>query len=145
MNLPPPPTRAHANPEALFAREMLRALGQLPDVAIYNNEVGRGYTGNVRAHLAQAFASRADIATIIDGILVRHRITYGMGVGSPDYAAFVGGVGLLIETKSHRGVLSDAQVTWHEAARSRGVRVIVPRDVDTVLRTVEVVRGGGVP
>jgi len=143
--LPPAPTRARRAPEALFAREMLHAIGQLPDVAMYPNESGAGYTGSVAADLARELARWPEAVRVAASVLARHRIRWGMGVGSPDNFGAVAGYALGIETKSMRGVLSPAQVDWHAAARARGVRVIVPRTVEEVLRAIEVVRGGGVP
>lgn len=56
VNLPPRTAKLpHGRPEAVLGRDMLRALGSIPDVAMYNNESGRGYTGSLaRAQIGRA-------------------------------------------------------------------------------------------
>jgi len=66
----------------------------------------------------------------------RHRLTYGLGVGSPDLVgignggAFVGG-----ELKDpDGGRLRREQAIWHAAARERGATVGVWRSIDDARR-----------
>jgi hypothetical protein len=53
----------------------------------------------------------------VDAVLTRHRVRYGLGVGSPDLFGAVRGVMFGIELKSERGRLSAGQRQWHAAAR----------------------------
>lgn len=117
-------------PEAELERRVLVTLSPMPDVLVLKNEVGQGFTGNLARRLCRECRDLA----------FRHRITYGLGVGSPDLFAVVGGVALGLELKSVTGVLSDEQKRWHAAARLRGVRVEEIRSVEDAVRAVEACR-----
>ncbi len=129
-------------PEARLEREILKAIGRIPDLAIHRNEVGSGYTGNVYGALMKVMPR--DEFEVVRQVLVRHRITYGLGVGSPDLVGALGGRFIGLELKSDTGRLSDEQVQWHTAARRRGVAVFEVRSVEDAVAALERCRKGGV-
>jgi hypothetical protein len=112
-------------PEAALERAVLARVGalqraDLPSLVVYKNEVGAGFTGNA-AHLC---CDRCRV------VLQRHRITYGLGTGSPDLVGAVDGRAFGLELKSPTGRTRPEQDAWHEAARRRGVPVAVVRTVE---------------
>ena len=114
-----------ARPEAALERAVLRRIAELqrsdlPTLTVFRNEVGKGFTGNVRALCCDR----------CQGILDRHRITYGLGVGSPDLVGAVDGRAFGLELKSPTGRTRPEQIQWHDAARARGVAVAVVRTVE---------------
>ena len=114
-----------ARPEAALERAVLRRIAELqrsdlPTLTVFRNEVGKGFTGNVRALCCDR----------CQGILDRHRITYGLGVGSPDLVGAIDGRAFGLELKSPTGRVRPEQVAWAEAARRRGVPVAVVRTVE---------------
>ena len=114
-----------ARPEAALERAVLRRVGELqrtdlPSLIVYRNEVGKGFTGNARALCCERCR----------GILDRHRIAWGLGVGSPDLVGAVDGRAFGLELKSPTGRVRPEQVAWAEAARRRGVPVAVVRSVE---------------
>jgi len=118
-------------PEARLEVDILLELGGDPRVALYHNEVGRGYYGNVRPQLVSALEPWPEAKRRALAILQRSRVVYGLGVGSPDLVcigvggAFVGG-----ELKSATGRSSPEQIAWATAARARGARVDVWRSIE---------------
>lgn len=114
-----------ARPEALLERAVLARVGalqraELPSLVVYRNEVGAGFTGNV-AHLVCADCR---------SLLSRHRITYGLGVGSPDLVGAVNGHAFGLELKSPTGRARPEQLAWRDAAIRRGVHVAIVRTVE---------------
>ena len=57
--------------------------------------------------------------------------------GQPDRVLFVDGLGLGVELKAPRGVLSEDQRRVHAAWAAQGTPVVVPRSVDELLRAIE--------
>lgn len=115
-------------PEAQVEREVLRAVGTIPDVLLLRNEVGQGHPAAVRFALQEALApfGPAVVATALS-VLARHTIRWGLGVGSPDLVGSVGGRAGGLELKAADGVVSDEQRRFHAAARRRGAFVAVVR------------------
>jgi hypothetical protein len=114
-------------PEARLEREILRATGrEFPGLLVCKNEVGLGFRGALKGDLCPACAEASK----------RHRIAYGLGVGSPDLVAVPGGAFLGVELKTEAGRLSEDQERWHAAARAKGVDVIVVRSVEQWLDEV---------
>lgn len=130
------PITRPANPEALFERALLRHIGELqrstyPNLIVLKNECGVGYHGRVRdavrAALAPFGAAAQDAAA---AAMVRCRVAFGLGVGSPDLVGAVNGRVLAVELKSDRGRLSPEQLQWHAAAERRGVAVGTARTLE---------------
>jgi hypothetical protein len=114
-----------ARPEALLERAVLARVGalqrtDLPSRVAYKNEVGAGFTGNA-AHLC---CDRCRV------VLQRHRIVYGLGVGSPDLVGAVDGRAFGLELKSPTGRVRPEQLAWRDAAIRRGVHVAIVRTVE---------------
>ena len=112
------------------------------DVLLCPNEVGKGYTGD----LARALEAALPPATweVVRVVMQRHRVSYGLGVGSPDLALWVSGRSALVELKTETGELSEDQERWHAAARARGVRIDVVRSLPEMADVVtELRRAGG--
>lgn len=129
--------RERDRPEARLERELLRALGrELPGVLAMKNEVGVGYRGALKVALERALDGYTSKAIAME-VLKRHRITYGLGVGSTDLvivtpqSAFLG-----VELKTEAGRLSPEQERWHDAARAKGADIIVVRSVEQGLAEV---------
>lgn len=121
-------------PEARLEREILRELGREADVLLLKNEVGSGFVGALYRQLCAGCRELSH----------RHRITYGLGVGSPDILALVGpdGRAVGLELKSETGRTSDDQATWHAAAlRRAGLVTHEIRSVDDARRALERARG----
>ena len=125
--------------EARLQREILLALGREADVLVHPNPVGQGYHGAARPALEQEFerVMRTFGAVVVRtarevtaSVLMRHRVTYGLGVGSPDLVGAIAGTFVGLELKSDTGRISPEQTQWHAAARARGALVEVVRSVD---------------
>jgi len=117
------PELARSRPEARLEREILAAVGAMPDVLALKNEVGLGYRRALKEHLCPSCSVAAE----------RHVIRFGMGAGSPDLILSVAGHFLGLELKSARGRASAEQSRWHEAARARGANVAVVADLASAL------------
>jgi len=122
-----------ARPEAALERAVLARVGalqraDLPSLTIFRNEVGSGHTGNVGPLLARELCPhcRATAARV----LTTNRITYGLGVGSPDLVGAVDGRAFGLELKSPTGRVRPEQLAWCEAAIRRGVHVAIVRTVE---------------
>jgi hypothetical protein len=130
--------------EASLELEVLAAVGRVPDVALYKNETGQGFTGALErellARLGPGLTPRQQ-ATLL-AVLNRHRIRWGLGEGSPDLVGGVGGRFAGIELKSATGTLEESQRRWHGAARGRGLAVMRCRSVAEVKAAIERVRKG---
>jgi hypothetical protein len=124
--------------EAELERLVLRALGQHPRALLLKNEVGLGYRGALLHALRTAIApfGREAQAAAVDATQ-RHRITYGLGVGSPDLVGAISGRAVGLELKTAIGVVSPEQERWHAAARRRGTSVWVVRSVGEAVEAVE--------
>ncbi|MEJ7728196.1 MAG: hypothetical protein WKG00_03190 [Polyangiaceae bacterium] len=123
---------------------MLLALGRYPGILLARNEVGQGYTGDLLFALQKAlrpFGRPAMEAAV--AATQRHRIVYGLGVGSPDLVGAVEGRAFGLELKTEVGVVSDVQSRWHSAASRRGLHVEVVRRVEDALAAVDRCRAGG--
>jgi hypothetical protein len=125
-----------------------------PDIDIMKNEVGSGHPGTVafaiRDALAVALAPFGSAAikaaqAAVSQALFRHRIVWGLGVGSPDLVGSVGGRWCGLELKrEHGGVVSEVQEQWHNAARKRSCFVTVIRTVEEVAPALDRCRRGEV-
>lgn len=129
--------------EATLERNILRALGRDPDLALYRNEVGKGFYGCVLPILRVRLGRwHLEAWRIVQETLTRNRVTYGLSTGSPDLVGICRGtdgrgtfVGLELKTDSGR--VSDEQQTWHAAARSRGGVIEVVRSVEEAREVIE--------
>lgn len=135
-------------PEARLERAILQELGREPDVLLLKNEVGQGYYGTIYPQIQKALARWPEARRAVEEILVRNRLTYGLGVGSPDLLALVRlshsdiCVATGLELKSERGALRESQERWHAAARARvGFRTSETRSVEDARHAVERARG----
>ncbi len=79
---------------------------------------------------------------VVRSILGRHRIAFGLGVGSPDLVGSLEGRALGLELKAPGGHLSPEQERWHAAARRRGVAVFTVRSVEEARMAIERARRG---
>ena len=116
-------------PEARLEAEVLLALGRDPAVAVYKNEVGAGYYGNVLPQIRQLLRGTPHLRPV-EQILYRSRLVYGLGVGSPDLVGIGRGgrfVGLELKVDH---IVTPEQLQWHEAARARGAKVEIVRSVE---------------
>jgi hypothetical protein len=134
-----------SRPEAIFERELLRAAGKVPDLLILKNEVGVGYRGSLRNALESVLTPFGrEVVEAAEAVLQRHRITYGLGVGSPDLALVIGpqrrAAGL--ELKAGDNDLSDEQRRYHAAAHRRGVPCGVASTIDEAFDFFERARKG---
>lgn len=132
----------NCDPEAEVERRILRSVGRSPGVLLLKNEVGQGYAASVRWALQQAlkFYGPAVIASA-EAALLRHRLTWGLGVGSPDLVGAVDGRAFCLEVKAEDGVVAPHQETWHAAARRLGVHVEVARSEDEAAAAIARCRG----
>ena len=138
--------------EARLERLTLLEVGRLQrralarDIDIQKNEVGQGFTADTRFALRVALAPFGPQAiAAAEQVLHRHRIVWGLGVGSPDLVGSVAGRWCGLELKrEHGGVVSPAQEQWHSAARARGCFVAVIRTVEEVAPALDRCRAGGV-
>lgn len=132
-------------PESQVEREVLRAVGTIPDALLLRNEVGQGHPAAVRHALQHALApfGPAVVATALS-VLQRHTIRWGLGVGSPDLVGSVAGRAGGLELKAPDGHTSPDQERWHTAARRRGAFVAVVHSADEAQAAVERWRKGEV-
>lgn len=122
-------------PEARLEADILLALGQDPHVALYRNEIGQGYYGTILPQLRALLKHTSWMEPVLE-VLHRNRVTYGLGIGSPDLVGIGKGgrfVGLELKagTQPSRG-----QVQWHAAALSRGARIAIVRSVEDAWEVV---------
>lgn len=128
--------------EARLERDIRNHFGgpDYPDVLLCPNEVGKGYTGDLARALQASLPPAA--WTVVQAVMQRHRVSYGLGVGSPDLALWVSGRSSLVELKTDTGRLSEDQERWHAAAGRRGVRIDVVRSVAAMEAVVAELRRG---
>ena len=130
--------------EARLERDIRNTFGgpEYRDVLLCPNEVGKGYTGDLARALEAALPPAT--WTAVQAIMNRHRVSYGLGVGSPDLALWVSGRSALVELKTDIGTLSEDQERWYAAAEKRGVRIDVVRSLSEMADVVtELRRAGG--
>lgn len=126
--------------ELRIQSEVMRAIGGLPNVRIFRNQVGVGWVGQVVAEnrrLQTVTLNRA------------YRVTMGLAVGSADLIGFrrriitpddVGkefGQFLSVEVKSPGGVLSAEQQNWLTRVNQWGGIAFVtrsPEDATNILK-----------
>lgn len=134
--------------EAILERLILRDLGLTPDLMLCTNEVGEGHPGSVRRILEEALgkalsrypSARTIAVNVLHDVLNKNRITWGLGVGSPDLVGCVGGRFIGLELKSETGRVRPEQGDWHEGARRSGALIEVVRSVDEARAVVEKAR-----
>lgn len=107
-----------AHPESILQAQVVAALGALPGVVVWRNNVGSA----VSAAAGQ-------------------RVAYGVGgPGAPDLLCEVCRAGvwvaLWLEVKTPTGRLRPDQVRWHDAARGAGRHVAIVRSVHDALDAV---------
>ena len=132
--------------EAALEREILLKFGQLDDVAIYKNEIGQGFYGALGPVLLGACSPYGpEHVAEVKAILYRHRVTYGLAVGSPDLVSIVGPHGRFAaaELKSTTGVLRSEQRDWLKRARELGAAVGEIRSVSDFERLIAAARSTG--
>lgn len=110
-------------PETILRKKIEAALGALPGVIVWRNEVGSAIQPSGA------------------------RVAYGVGgVGAPDLLVEVQGADgrwacLWLEVKTPDGALRPEQRTWHEAAHRLGRHVFVVRSVADAVAAVAAVAG----
>ena len=121
----PPKKSTRSNPEAMLQARIMAALGMLPGVTVWRNNVGTAvYEGGAR-------------------------VEYGVGgKGAPDLLCEVSHgaypVALWLEVKTPEGTVEDHQRRWHTAARRGGRNVAVVRSIEDARAAVaEVLLSGG--
>ena len=115
--------------EIILRRQILLALGSMPDVLVMVNEA------NAVTKMALLVKDKKAAA---QAVLPEER--FGLGRGSPDLVVGVRGRVLFRELKTEDGRLSPEQIEWHAQARLRGLDVGVWRSVE---QAVEEVRRAG--
>lgn len=127
-------------PEALLERQVLKALGRDPALALFKNECGEGFYGTAR-HQILALPRTHGTVQLVDvlGALDRNRVHFGLHVGSADLVAvarveitpqMVGrsiGRFVSIELKSATGRVGEAQQAWIDRMRELGATAGVAR------------------
>lgn len=119
------------NPEAALTADLLLELGAVDGLSLFKNPVGKGYYGNVRP-LLEALEKKG-AGALVGGwreVLYRHRVTYGLGDGSPDLVGHYRGLFLPWELKSKTGRLRKDQREWHAAELAKGAAPEIIRSVD---------------
>lgn len=124
-------------PEARLERDVLLASRDYPNLLLLKNEVGQGYYKRVKDALRSALDRHPEAWRIVEETLNRHRLTFGLGVGSPDLVGSLAGRALGLELKSESGRLTADQQRWLQAAQRRGALVGAPRSVDNFRRLIE--------
>lgn len=104
-----------AGEEARLQNQILLALGALPGVAVWRNNVGQAIERG-------------------------RRVRYGLAVGSADLIACVDGRFCAIEVKTPTGRVRPEQKRWLEAVRKIGGVAVVARSVGDALEAVRVCR-----
>lgn len=130
-------TAPRRRPEKHLERQVLRAVGRHPDLLVAVNTVGVMYRPAALFALQAALApfGQAAVRTAVDA-LSRHRVTVGLGTGSPDLVGCYRGRAFGWELKTEVGRLSDDQERWHAAARRRGLLVEVVRSPGDALEAL---------
>ncbi len=118
--------------EIILRRQVLLALGAMPDVLVMVNEA------NAVTKLSRLIEDKKAAA---QAVLPEER--FGLGRGSPDLVVGVRGRVLFRELKTEDGRLSPEQIEWHAQARMRGLDVEVWRSVEEALADVERARTAG--
>jgi hypothetical protein len=114
-------TRRPRRPEDQLQDAVDAAVGALPGIVL------------LRTHHVGLFAP----VRYRDGVITYGTPTYIGDKGQPDRVLFVDGLGLGVELKAPRGVLSEDQRRVHAAWAAQGTPVVVPRSVDELLRAIE--------
>jgi hypothetical protein len=126
--------------ESDLLRMTLAALGARPDVRLFRNHVGAGWTGRA------VTSSRREIVMIANA----QRCTFGLAPGSSDLIGWrsieitpdmVGqrvAVFVAIETKSPRGRLTPEQRAFLDTAKKMGALAGVARSVNEATTIMEV-------
>ena len=87
----------------------------------------------LEAQLERVFRSR--VRMVLGGMVIKMAPTT---VGVPDRLVLLPGGGLiLVELKTEKGKLSDAQREWHLRARRLGTKVVVLRGLEQIQTWVE--------
>jgi len=127
-------------PEARLERDVLLEFGADPTLALYRNEVGQGYYGCIRSLLCdpvRGVLAGSPLLKPVQHVLYRNRVTYGLGVGSTDLVGIQAPIGRFLGFELKAGSeTSPEQLTWHEAARSRGALIEVVRSVDEMRKVL---------
>ena len=115
--------------EIILRRQVLLALGSMPDVLVMVNEA------NAVTKMALLVKDKKAAA---QAVLPEER--FGLGRGSPDLVVGVRGRVLFRELKTEDGRLSPEQIEWHAQARLRGLDVDVWRSVEQAVEEVRACR-----
>lgn len=119
-----------AQEEKRIQRAILRAIGAMPDVLVFENPTGVGYNGSLGPRLC--FECKP--------IARQHRISYGLCVGSSDLVGCVGGKALWMEVKTAVGKQREEQERFEAAVRARGSEYFLVRSVDDAVEAVRLLR-----
>lgn len=122
--------------ERTIQSDALVALSRIPDVWVHPNPVGHGYTHRLGPALDKALEHLPIARGIAEQTLLRFRLEYGLGDGSPDLIVSAGGLFLGLEMKSAEGRLRESQKIWRRMADGRSVPYATARSVDEALDAV---------
>lgn len=138
VRLPPRPPRKNTGSDLVtLVRD---AANKMPGVVLARNNTGttgRACAGCVRV-MCRACAQR-----------LARPIAYGLGKGGADLVGLMTfeargvrvAVAIAVECKSGSGRVSAEQAAWARAAESRGMRVLVARDVPSFCVAIVALRG----
>jgi hypothetical protein len=126
--------------ELRIQSEVMRAIGILPNVRIFRNQVGVGWLGKVVSEDRRA-------QTVV--LSRAYRVTMGLAVGSSDLIGYrrriitPDDVGkefaqfLSVEVKSPTGVISDEQRNWINRVHQWGGIAFVTRSKEDAVNTLK--------
>lgn len=126
--------------EARVQSEVLRAIGALPNVRVFRNQVGFGWVGRV------AFQDRT---RGIVNLVHAQPVTMGLATGSSDLVGWrrriitpdmVGqeiAQFICVEVKTPKGAVREAQQHWREVVNRWGGLALVVRSADEALTALK--------
>jgi hypothetical protein len=115
------------------------AVGQLPDVRLWRNNVGKGVIVNVGQLIGILTSKSGGIRAAIAFLKLLRPVTWGLCVGSSDLIGIVAPRGRLlsIEVKSAKGTLTEEQEQWIAIVERFGGVAGPARSVDEAMELVE--------
>lgn len=137
--IPSKETEEGPEAEAAIQASIRLALGQLPDVRIWRNNVGSGVIIKVGQLIGILTSKSGGIKAAIAFLKLLRPVTWGLCVGSSDLIGIVAPRGrfLAIEVKSAKGVLSEEQEQWIAIVERFGGVAGPARSVDEAMALVE--------
>jgi hypothetical protein len=125
--------------EAQIQSAIRLALGQLPDVRIWRNNVGSGVIVKVSQLIGILTSKSGGTRAAIAFLKTLRPVTWGLAVGSSDLIGIVAPHGRLlsIEVKSAKGIVSKEQEQWIAIVERFGGVAGPARSVDEAMELVE--------